>query len=112
MSKEKGQAAVGCCLVLVVLVALILLVMFEVVNPGSGGCSSVNAPDCTTAKYYRLNGLVVDGDEPVFGIIGAVIVIASLGLLKSTRKTTLTLSERYCQYGALPASTAERHWLS
>lgn len=99
----KGCAVYGAW-IMFLLAAVLIGVMLIGVADTTGALADVQS--------VFANGFVVDGDEGVFTLIGAVIVIASLGLLKSTSKKTLTQSERYCQFGKLPASTAERNYLS
>ena len=84
------------------LVIVVIVVIISGQGAPGGSCEGiVNVIGHSTECVYRAvkgSGLIVDGDEGIMTLIGAVIVIAALGLLGCTRsKATPTLSERYYQ---------------
>ena len=81
---------------LVVVVVVIIVIISGQGAPG-GTCEGLqqvigHATECVY-RAVKGSGLVVDGDEGVFTLIGLVVLVSALGLFGSISKRYLTLSD-------------------
>jgi len=82
---------------LVVVVVVIIVIISGQGAPG-GSCEGIvnvigHSTECVYRAVVKGGGLIVDGDEGVFTLIGLVVLVSALGLFGSISKRYLTLSD-------------------